>query len=136
MGRLLIRWILLGVSVWAAAYLTQALGLGFKVDVHEAGDTLRFLIGVAVLAFLNATIGTVLKILTIPLNCATLGLASLAINALILWLTASLGLGFRLEGTDGEKFFAAFVGALLIGFISGVLGTFVKDKDEKEKEGD
>jgi len=133
MGRLLIRWIFLALAVWAAAHVTQALGLGFKVDVHDADDTIRFFIGVAVLALLNATLGTILKFLTLPLNCLTLGLFSLVINALILWLTATLHLGFHLVGTDWHKFLAAFVGSLLISVINGFLGILLPDSAKEAR---
>jgi len=135
MRRLLLRWILLALSVWVASYTTQALGLAFKVDTDDFPGVLRFLFGVAALALLNATLGRVLKFLTIPLNCLTLGLFSFVINALILWLAASLELGLSIDGPPLKQFAAAFVGSLLISFINGILGTFLQD-EPAERKGD
>jgi putative membrane protein len=132
MGRLLIRWILLALSVVVASLVTKALGLQFVVKLDSAGDFLRLLLGVAVLSFVNATLGRLLKLLTLPLNCLTLGLFSLVVNAVILMLVASLDIGFTILGSDFGRFLAAFVGSLLISFVSGALGTFVPDKDEDE----
>lgn len=89
------------------------------------------LVGVAILSFLNATLGRIVKFLTIPLNCLTLGLFSLVVNAGILLLVASLNFGFSIEGPPFSRFLAAFVGSLLIAFVNGVLGTFVPDKRDE-----
>lgn len=130
MTRLLVRWILLACSVVAASFVTQALGLGFHVDVSGAAKFLQLLLGVAVLAFFNATLGRLLKLLTLPLNCLTLGLFSLVVNAAILWLVAGFGLGFTIQGDTWSQFLAALVGSLMIAFINGVLGVFLPDKPD------
>jgi putative membrane protein len=131
MTKLLLRWILLAISVVAASYVCQALGLGFEVDVKDASSFIKLLLGVAVLAFLNATVGKLIKFLTLPLSCITLGLFSLVINAAILMAAASLKWGFQITKGGFEGFIAAFVASLMIAFISGVLGMFLPDdKDE------
>ncbi|MBI1757431.1 MAG: phage holin family protein [Fimbriimonas ginsengisoli] len=131
MRKLVLRWILLAFSVVVASYVSQALGLKFAVDVSTFASTVKLFIGVAVLSFLNATVGRLLKFLTLPLSCITLGLFSLVVNAAILWFAASFELGFKIKGTGTEAFLAAFVAAVLISFINGVLGVFLPDdKDE------
>jgi putative membrane protein len=131
MGKLLLRWLVLAISVFAASLVTHALKLGFEVSVHSLDGALKLLIGVAVLSFLNATLGRILKFITIPLSCITLGLFSLVVNAFILWLAASLELGFKITGSGLHSFEAAFVASLLISFINGVLGVFLPDdKDD------
>jgi putative membrane protein len=80
---------------------------------------------------LNATLGKILKVITIPLSCITLGLFSLVVNAFILWLAAQFELGFKITGSGLHAFEAAFVASLLISFINGVLGVFLPDdKDD------
>lgn len=132
MTRLLLRWILLAISVFAASLMTQALGLAFKVDASSVAKGVQLLLGVAVLALLNATLGKILKLLTLPLNCMTLGLFSLVINAVVLWVAAGIGLGFRIEGTTWEQFLAALVGSLLIAILNGVLGMFLPDEKDDD----
>lgn len=131
MRRFLLRWILLAVSVAAAATLTQMLGLAFKARVDSAEGVLQLFLGVAILALLNATLGKILKFLTIPLNCLTLGLVSLVVNALMLWLAAGFRIGFEIDGDVFSQFLAAFVGSLLVSFINGVLGAFLGDEDKE-----
>ena len=133
MGRLLLRWILLAISVIVASIITHLLGL--KLDVHydTVTDFLQLMLGVAILALLNATLGKILKLLTLPLNCLTLGLFSLVINAIIFMIVASLNFGFTItDASPFGKFLTAFVASLLIAFISGVLGTFIPDKDQDD----
>ena len=131
MGKLLLRWLVLAISVFAASLVTHALKLGFEVDVHSLDGALKLLIGVAVLSFLNATLGRILKFITIPLSCITLGLFSLVVNAVVLWIAASFKLGFTIKDSGLQAFFAAFVASLLISFINGVLGVFrPDDKDD------
>jgi putative membrane protein len=131
MRKLLLRWLVLAISVFAASLVTHALKLGFAVDVHTWEAAVKLLIGVAFLSFLNATLGKILKVITIPLSCITLGLFSLVVNAFILWLAAQFELGFKITGTGLHAFEAAFVASLLISFINGVLGVFLPDdKDD------
>jgi putative membrane protein len=127
MSKLLLRWIVLAISVVVAAFVVRALGLGFEVDLDSPGSIILFMLGVAVLAFLNATLGTLLKLLTLPLNCMTLGLFSLVINALVLWVAASFELGYRITGTAWQQFLAALLGSIVIAFVSGILGMMLPD---------
>jgi len=53
----------------------------------------------------------------------TLGLFSLVINALMLWLTAAIVPGFRVDG-----FIAAFLGSLVLSVITTVSGWMTESK--------
>ena len=110
--------------------MCQALGLGFKVNASDLGHVLILMIGVALLAFLNVTLGKFLKFITLPLSCITLGLFSLVVNAAVLFFAASLNLGFSIENGGAKGFIAAFVASLLISLINGVLGVFLPDDKE------
>jgi putative membrane protein len=135
MSKLLLRWILLAFSVVAASYFTRAVGFGFIASSRDFGEFLRLLIGVAILAFLNATLGTVIKLLTLPLTCLTLGLFSLVVNAFILMMAASFNLGFRFDEQEGgRKFMAAFVASLLISAINAIVGSLLPKDDKDERD--
>ncbi len=118
---------MLAVSVLAASAITKVLNLGFEVDVTSAGAVVKLMIGVLVLSFLNATLGKVLKFITLPLTCITLGLFSLVVNATVLYGAAQLGLGFKITDNGPKAFLAAFLASILISFINGVLGVFLPD---------
>ena len=127
MRKLLLRWVLLAFSVVVASYVTQALGLKFRVDVSSFASVVALFAGVAVLSLLNATLGRLLKFMTLPLSCLTLGLFALVVNAAVLWFAASFKLGFTIDAEGTAAFFAALVASLLISFVSGALGVFVPD---------
>lgn len=131
MSKLLLRWVLLAISVYAASLVAQALGLGFRADVSTFDSFLKLMIGVLILSFLNATLGKILKFLTLPLSCITLGLFSLVVNAVVLMISASLKLGFRIEEhSEFKAFIAAFLASIMISFINGVLGMFLPDDQD------
>lgn len=131
MTKLILRWVILAASVFASSVVAQALNLGFQVDAHDFSSVLKLLLGVLVLSLLNATLGKILKVLTLPLSCLTLGFFSLVVNALVLWFAASLELGFKISDSGFKGFIAAFVASLLISFINGVIGVFLPDdKDD------
>jgi putative membrane protein len=129
MSRLLIRWIVMVVSVILAASIATMLGFRFSVQYERTFQLLQLFAGVAVLALFNATLGKVLKLLTLPLNCLTLGLFSFVINAVMLLLASETGLGIHVDG-----FFSALVGSVFISIFSGLLGVFVPDRKDKDDQ--
>ena len=58
---------------------------------------------------INATLGALLKLITLPLTILTLGIFWIVINALMLWLATAFVPGFQVSG-----FVAAFVGAIVL----------------------
>lgn len=67
-------------------------------------------LGVAIVyGLINVTLGTVFKIMAIPLIVITLGLFMIVINTFLLWLTDALFEDFEIEGLG-----TTFVAAILI----------------------
>jgi putative membrane protein len=86
------------------------------------------LIGVAfIFGAVNAFVRPIAKILTFPIVILTLGLFLLVINGSMLWLTSALSdamnLGFHVQG-----FLAAFLGALVVSIVSGLLSLMTAEK--------
>jgi putative membrane protein len=113
------------VALWVATHLVD--GLSFT-------GTVPTLFGVALLfGVLNAVVRPILKILTFPFFIVTLGLFTFVLNAVMLLITGAaseaLDLGFHVEG-----FVAAFLGALIVSFVSFVLSLFVGSSDESKKD--
>lgn len=132
MGRFLLRWVVLAVAVIAASAICQALNLGFQAKAGNAGEVVILMLGVAVLAILNATLGKILKLITLPLSCLTLGLFAFVINALIFWMAASLELGFRITQEGWAGFLAAAVASALVSLINGALQLLIPPKDDEK----
>jgi putative membrane protein len=111
--RLIIEILLMGVAVSIAAFLIPG--------VHVNGFLSAILAGVFI-ALANATIGTILRILTFPINFLTLGLMSFIITVLMVLLVDHLMDGFN---TDG--FFSAAIFAIVLALIKMVFGSLERD---------
>jgi putative membrane protein len=116
MTRLLIHWVVGALLLLVVARVVP----GFKVDGFSAA-----LIAALVIGLVNATVGTFLKLLTLPLTLLTLGVFLLIINALMLMLASAVVRGFHVEG-----FAPAFWGALLLAILHTVLGWVMPKKRE------
>jgi putative membrane protein len=105
-----------------AAALWVALRLVSGITYH--GGVLGFLAVALVFGVVNAVAKPLLALFSLPLLILTLGLFTLVINALVLWMTSglsgALGLGFRVSG-----FGAAFLGGLVISVVNVLLSWFV-----------
>ena len=121
--RILLRLLIGAAGLWVATRIVPG--------IAYSGDE-RLLLAVAlVFGALNAAVKPILILLTLPLLVVTLGLFTLVLNALMLWLTGSvseaLGLGFHVEG-----FAAAFLGALVVSVVSLMLSAFVSSSTRPE----
>jgi putative membrane protein len=116
--RFLVRLIINAIALWVATRIVSGIS-------YEGGA--QGLLAVAlVFGVINAFVGPLIKLLTLPLVLLTLGLFTLIINAILLWLTSvasrSLGLGFHVQGA-----WAAILGAIVISIVSTVLSILLAD---------
>lgn len=111
MAGLLLHWLVSAASLIVAAYLIPG------IAIRGLGSA--FVAAIAV-GLVNATVGFVLKILTLPLTLLTLGLFWLIINALMLQLAAAIVPGFYVSG-----FWSAFFGAIILSLVSMILRSLV-----------
>ena len=118
MIRFLLRLALnLAVTVFAFWVAVQLLaGMSFT------GNLGNWLIVAIIFGLINAIIRPILLLLTLPINVFTLGLFTLVINALMLWLTSWISGALSVDG-----FITAFLGAFIISVVSTVLNWFIPD---------
>lgn len=75
------------------------------------------------IGFVNATLGTILRVFTLPLNLLTLGLVSFIITILMVMLTsAMMGDKFHVNGFWWATLFAVVV-AVIEMVLGGIFGT-------------
>lgn len=120
--KLLLRLLVTAASLWVATRFVDGI-------TYSAPDWLP-LLGVAlVFGVVNTIVKPIVRLLALPVTLLTLGLFLLVINGLMLQLTSALsgrlGLGFRVDG-----FGAAFLGAIVVGLTSWVLGLVLPDGDD------
>jgi putative membrane protein len=125
--RLLLRWGITIVALFAAAFLIPGISV-------EGNAWFVFAVTAVILGLVNAIVRPILKLLTCPLIVLTLGAFLLVINGLTLWLASWLAVnvfqvGFRVNG-----FVAAFLGALVVSVVSLILNLFVPDPEEHPRE--
>ncbi len=118
MKGLFIRWLILTISILAAAYLLKGIEVrGFFSAFFAA----------ALLGILNALLRPVLLLLTLPINILTLGFFTFVINALLLMMVSGVIGGLVVSG-----FWAALLGSLVISLVSWLLTSLVSDQGKME----
>jgi putative membrane protein len=111
MVSLLLHWIISALSLIIVAYIFPG------IQLQGMGAAL---IAPIVIGLINATIGLIVKIITLPLTILTLGIFWLIINALMLQLAAAIVPGFYVA-----DFWSAFFGAIVLSIVSMILRSFV-----------
>ena len=117
----------MGRILTAVAVNTGALAVaawlfpGIRVGGDGIGERLVTLLAVAVIfGLVNAVVAPVVKVLSLPLIVLTLGLALLAVNALLLLLVAGIAGGVEVP-FDVAGFWTAVGGALVVSVVAWAL---------------
>ncbi|WP_454170430.1 phage holin family protein [Microbacterium paulum] len=130
--RFIVRVVVNAFAIWVVTLITT---LEVVVTPFPPGETLQLVLTLlaiaAVFALVNTFIGTVLKIVAFPLYVLTLGLISLVINGLLLWITAWFtqwwGWGLSLG-----SFWLGVVAALVISLINWVFGIILRPQTRRD----
>jgi putative membrane protein len=109
---LLISWLVLAAAIALAAAIVPSV---------EVDGGFFAILGIAlVFGLVNALIGPVLRLVSIPLTLVTFGLFALVVNGILLALTAGIS-----SNLDVGGFFATIVAALLISVFATLIGLVV-----------
>jgi len=124
--RFLIRVVVNAFAIWV---VTQIPTLQVSVVAFPPADTLQYVLTLLIVAVIfglvNTIIGTIVKILSIPLYVLTLGLISLVINGFLLWLTAWLTHWWS-WGLRVDDFWWGIVAALVITVRNWLFGIILR----------
>ncbi|WP_345800935.1 phage holin family protein [Microbacterium sp. AZCO] len=128
----LIRVVVNAFAIWIVTLMPA---LQVTVIAFPPGETLQYvltlLIVAAIFAIVNTIIGTIVKIISIPLYILTLGLIGLVINGFLLWLTAWIT-SFWNWGLRVEDFWWGIVAALVISIINWIAGMFLRPRHRRD----
>src|SRR5690606_3074022 len=116
--RFIIEVLLTGLAVFLAALILP------DSAVNVAGFGWAIIAGL-IISFVNATVGTVLRFFTFPLNLLTLGLISFIITILMVQLT-SYFMGSKFEVAN---FWWAAVFAIVVAIIQLILNSIFGSKE-------
>lgn len=110
--RLLVHWLVVSVSLAAAAYLLP----GVRIDSLQA-----LLMGGLAIGLVNAVVRPILSWLAFPITVLTLGLFYFIVNGAAFAIAAWLVPGFTVRSLG-----AAVLGALVVSLISWLLGRWAE----------
>jgi putative membrane protein len=109
----LVHFVAEAIAIWVATLLISG--------IHVYGGALTYLwIGV-LFGVVNAVLGSILRLFTLPLVVLTLGLFSLIISTAMLALTAALSSKLDIDG-----FWSAFGAALIVAVVSALIEMFTR----------
>ena len=108
----------------AALYVAQLLVDGVDFDFSVENAWVQFLLVALIFGLINTFVKPVLRLLTLPITMATLGLFLLVLNALLLllvgWISSELGLAFTVDG-----FLPAILGSIIISIVGLILSMVI-----------
>ncbi len=109
--KLFLQWAISTIAILIAAWLVP----GTTVTLFGA------IVLAVVLGLLNLLLKPIIFVLTLPINILTLGLFSLVINALLVWLAAALVPGFSVAG-----FWTAFLFSIVLTLVNWLFLVWAK----------
>jgi len=109
--RFVLDWIIGALSLLIVSRVIP----GFQVEGFGTA-----LVAALVLGLVNATLGTVLLFLALPLTILTFGLFHFVVMAFLIWLATGIVPGFHVSG-----FFPAFFGAIVLALVSMLLRALI-----------
>ena len=117
--RIVWRLILNAAAIWVAAAIIS--------DFEFDGSWVDLAIVAAIFGLVNAVIRPIAKLLTFPINIATLGLFTFVINAFMVMITAAIADSLSLGEGFGSQFLTALLAAIVISIVSTVLSWVLPD---------
>lgn len=106
----------------AIIYAISIFLVSWLFDLIAIDSPWAWIVASLVLGILNAVVKPLLVLITLPLTILTLGLFTLIINGIILFLMAAL-----VSGVEIESFWRAVLAAFLITIISAVFNALISD---------
>jgi putative membrane protein len=132
--RFLIRVVVNAFAIWVVSLIPA---LQVTVTPFAPGRDLQLVLTLlaiaAVFAVVNTVIGTAIRIVAFPLFVLTLGLVSLLLNGVLLWVTAWIT-GFWDWGLSLGGFWWAVLAGILISIINWVFGIVLRPQQRKRRD--
>lgn len=118
MRQTLLRWVMGVIAILVTVWLAQLLRPAVMLEWRPTWEVIVF---VPILAIVNSVIGSILRLLSMPITCLTFGLFSFVINALVFWI-AGTATGAQMNS------WGALFGSIVYAAISTALSWTIKEK--------
>ena len=124
---------LIGIAATAATFFIVAY---FLPQIEFTGDIPQLLIIAVLFGIVNAFVKPVVKLLSFPINMATLGLFGIVINAVLLlgvgyvaaeFFNVPISIGGFPPNLTADAFLAALFASIAIGIVGAIVGMIVPD---------
>lgn len=130
MKRFLVKVVINAIAFWLTT-LVVGLFSANRVFVTPYGDggtletILTYLLVGLIFGIVNGVLGTIIRVVALPLYILTLGLLALVVNSLLLmlvaWISGQLGFGLTVD-----DFWWGVLAAIFLGIFSAILGAFAR----------
>ena len=121
--KLVIRWLIAALALFLAAWIVP----GIKVAPNAWWV---YAVMAVILGLVNALTRPLLRLLSCGLIVLTLGLFTLVINALTLWLSSSIAVHWFHVDFYVRGFWSAFWGALIVSIATVIMSALFRDKEK------
>ena len=111
--KLIVRWSALAISFWVATSLITG--------IHIDGGVKTYLWVALLFGLINALLGGLIKLLTLPITFLSFGLFLVIINAAMLQLTARWS-----DKLTSDNFWSAIFASVIISFVTSILGKVLR----------
>jgi putative membrane protein len=111
--KLLIRWAALAASFWVATSLISG--------IHVDGGLKTYLWVALLFGLINALLGSIIRLITLPITLLSFGFFLVVINAAMLQLTARWS-----DKLAIDNFWSAIWASLIISVVTSVLGKVLR----------
>lgn len=125
---LLLRWLFSAIALYVTVLVGNALNIQSFSLAPFPKNLEGALVFVLLLGIANAVLRPLLKALTLPLTCLTLGLFSFVINAFLFWLVGQYTPGFHVAGWQAPLF-----GSVVMSLVGGLLNNLLVSNRERER---
>jgi putative membrane protein len=122
MINLIIKLILSAVSVFALSKALPRVGVNIEVVTPKA-----LILFTVILSILNVTLKPILKLLTLPITCLTLGLFLLVINVIVVKVADYFVADFTING-----WMSAFIFSICMSIVTSVIEYILKDDSSND----
>lgn len=126
--RFIVKVIVVALALWLTTLIVSGVSVVPYEDT-ELATVLTYLLVAAIFGFVNAIVGTFIRIVAFPIYVITLGLISFIVNGLLLllvdWISGLMGFGLVVE-----SFWWGVLGALVLGLISWLIGLVVRPSSD------
>jgi len=134
--RFIVKVIVNAIAFWLTTLIIGSIEPGqVFVTPYEPGtvaSVLTYLLVAVIFGIVNGIIGNFIRIVAFPLYILTLGLISLVVNSLLLllvsWISGLIGFGLTVQ-----SFWWGVLAAIILGFISLILGLFARPLTAEKK---